>query len=193
MKRRETTLFLQSHAFQSEWCHILGGPILNACCQADPAFLGEKYGAVNVDSDDREIDTQTIYKDEVKNFIQCDVRALPFADHSFRTSVLGETIEHCTTDYAYDALKEICRVTSDYIIITYPYDDRPKEEQHKPEHLVEYAPGCTSWHQTLWTRETLEQLFKSLKLRVIAQRDLTYYFTKTVPGIGMVLRKGVWV
>ena len=190
--RIDSVIYSQCHAFQSEWCFHLGGPILNLCSQADPAHLGEKYGATNLDICDREIDKNTIYRDEVKNFIQGDARKTPFKDGEFKVVVLGETIEHCTERYAYDLMRECVRVSREYIILTYPYDPRPKEEQQKEEHLIEYAPGCVSWHQTLWDREMLLKMFNSFELRVLVTRDIFYYFTKVIPGVGFVLKKGVF-
>lgn len=190
--RLDSMIYNQCHSFQSEWCFHLGGPILNACSQADSAHLGEKYNVTNVDVCDLEIDSGNVYKDVCKNFIKCDVRHMPFKDEEFKTTVLGETIEHCTVPYAYELMKEVVRVTKDYIIITYPYDNRPKEEQHAPEHLIEYAPGSVSWHQTLWSREMLYDMFNFYELRVMAVRDLVYHFTRPIPGLGIVLKKGVW-
>lgn len=190
--RIDSTIYSACHSFQTEWCFHLGGPILNACCQADPNHLGEKFNVTNVDVCDLEVHNGYIYKDTVKNFLRCDVRKMPFKDGEFKTSILGETIEHCTVEYAYELMQEVVRVTSDYIIITYPYDDRPKHEQHAPEHLIEYAPGSVSWHQTLWSREMLLNMFNEFQLRVIVVKDLVYYFTRPIPGIGMVLKKGVW-
>jgi hypothetical protein len=58
----------------------------------------------------------------VPNFIQADAVHLPFKDNAFDVIILGDCIEHI---YKWrDAIAEAVRVTSKYVVITVPRDDR---------------------------------------------------------------------
>ncbi len=161
---------------------------MNVACQEDPAFLGEKFDAVNVDlrATDMHI-TDIDYLRDVKNFKQADARNLPFEDRSFTTVVLGEFLEHATEEYAAEVLKECARVSSGVVVLTFPFDDRPPHEQHEPDKLFEVVPGYTTYHRTIWSDDMLANLFRSAGMQERLRASLGYFFTKPMGGLGIVL------
>ena len=181
----------EQHGFQLRMCERYGKPILNVASHDDPAMLGERFDAVNLDA--------TVKFDsgastaEVKNFVHGDAMAMP-ADWTgrFATVVLGEYLEHCDLDVAVTTLKECARVCrpDGVIVVTFPLDDRPKEEQHtEPDKFYWVNSGFSSWHRTVWTDPMLADLFSRSGLAEVSRADLLYPLTKVVPGWGIVLRK----
>lgn len=173
-------------------CERLGKPILNVACQEDPAFLGEKFDAVNLDMRTVDLHLPEIdYRRDVKNFVEGDARHLQWPGETFQTVVLGEFLEHATEAYAEEVLRECARVTrhSGHIVITFPYDDRRPEEQHEPDKLFEPVPGYTTYHRTLWSEAMLARLFKACGLVEVMRAGLAYMFTKPMTGLGLVVCK----
>lgn len=178
------------HTFQSTMCSRFDGPVLNVASHDDPAFLGDKYGAINLDNTTKFNSGATV--EEVKNFVLGDAFALPedWTDR-FGVVVLGEFLEHCIYDVAVLATKECVRVCKPggVVVFTFPYDDRPPFEQHPPEECYECRPGFTSFHQTIWKDDILASLFKDCGLEEILRCSTTYYLTRVVHGLGVAARK----
>lgn len=184
------------HDFQRYWCGRLQKPILNVACGPDQANLAD-FGAVNMDyenpgnrnNDDR----------EPLNFEAGDMFAMRYADGSFKTLVLGETLEHCTYEAALKVMRECRRVMADdgALVLTFPLDARPWIEQKwffsddpANEPIVEYSNGVTHMHQTYWDLVKLDSLLKESELEEAAYRAILFYeFSSPVCGYGMVLRK----
>lgn len=191
MSRIDLSQFEDRHAFQVRMCERYGKPVINVACQEDPAFLGEKFDAVNVDMIEKDLHLEDVdYNSSLKNFVKADARSLPYENGSFKTVVLGEFLEHVTEDYARSVLAECARVSSGVIVLTFPFDDRTPEEQHEPEKLYEPVPGYTTYHRTIWSDEMLASLFKKCGLVEVFRASLNYYFTKPLNGLGIVLKKG---
>lgn len=66
-----------------------------------------------------------------------EISDLPFSDNEFDCSTCLEVLEHLPQETFAKALTEISRVTSKYIIITVPYNERLSEGQTE-------CPMCTS-------------------------------------------------
>ena len=162
--------------------------ILNAACKEDPAFLGRTYGATNLDIQEYDPQTSTDLT-RIINYVHGSVLDMPFEAGEFDAIVLGEFLEHCTEEAAYTSFKECHRVLKDkgLLILTFPLDDRPPEEQHAARLLYEHAPGITSWHQTVWTDTMLEALMEPFTFVEVTREELRY--GNLMKGWGMVLAK----
>jgi SAM-dependent methyltransferase len=181
---------MQCHVYQREACESLrGGRILSVACKEDPSQLGRDFGAINLDQQDFDPQEQlSLY--EIPNFVVGDACNLPFGAEEFDLVVLGEFLEHCPFDAAVTALREASRVIrpDGRIAVTVPLDGRPAEAQHAPEHLVTWAHGITSWHQTVWDESLFSALLGEVGLREVDRswRELNYGFCT---GFGVMLRK----
>jgi SAM-dependent methyltransferase len=168
---------------------LFGGHILNVGCKEDPAELGATFGAINCDINEYDPQSElSLYT--VPNFQVEDACNLSFGDKSFDLVVLGEFLEHCPEPAARLALTEASRVltSNGHIVLTIPYDSRPKEVQHAKHLLVTWKHGITSWHQTVWMDDKLLPLLNSLGLREITshRKNLNYGFCQ---GVGIVVEK----
>jgi ubiquinone/menaquinone biosynthesis C-methylase UbiE len=123
------------------------------------------------------------------NFVQGDVMDMDYEDGHFGTVVLGEFLEHCTFEAAEKSLRECVRVLKDdgKIVVTFPRDSRPPEQQHSKDKLVNWAEGITSWHQTVWEDAMLEELFTKVGLVEESRTHLRLFCGH--PHLGMILRK----
>ena len=92
---------MQAHVYQRTVCATARHPILNAACKEDPACLGVKYNATNLDITDYCHFSNTDLK-TLRNYIQGDVLNLraTFDAQFFPTIVLGEFLEHCVPSAA---------------------------------------------------------------------------------------------
>lgn len=187
----------QAHQYQLKACKDSPRPLLNAACKEDPAGLGVNYDATNLDIWTK---CQHTNRDLTKlpNFVQGDVCNMTmFEDKHFGTVCLGEFIEHCKVPAAERALKECHRVLKDdgLLVLTFPLDHRPPEKQHAARHLVTYLTGdsgsdITVAHQTIWSQEMLEDLFKVTGFTEISRTELIYGFITNKPnGWGIQLEK----
>jgi 2-polyprenyl-3-methyl-5-hydroxy-6-metoxy-1,4-benzoquinol methylase len=199
MKRIDCTtneFYEGCHNFQVRMCERFGKPVLNVACQDDPAFLGEKFDAINLDrlQDDIHLEDMN-YARDLKNFHNLDARQMPadWADR-FATTVLGEFLEHVTEEYALEIVSACVRATKPggVMVFTFPHDHRKPEEQHDKDKLYEAVPGYTTYHRTIWTDEMLERLFKAAGLKEILRGELTYLLDRTgkpMRGLGLVARR----
>jgi hypothetical protein len=122
--------------------------ILNVGASADPAHLKKRYGAYNIDINERCPWTgRESLIDEV-----ADCRAMPAHLHNrFDVVVMGDILEHLPmaeiTHSAAEARK--CVVASGRILlVTFPFDPRPPEQQGE-QAGHEYAPGIPAYHGEL--------------------------------------------
>ncbi len=86
-----------------------------------------------------------------------DITSLPFADREFDCSTCLEVIEHLPQETYSKALGEISRVSSQFIIITVPYNEDLVESQTQ-------CPKCKSkfnsdLHLRSFTEESMKNLF----------------------------------
>jgi SAM-dependent methyltransferase len=173
---------------------------LNAACKEDPAHLGIKYNAINLDITDHCYFSNTDLK-TLRNYVQGDVLNLraTFEEKHFPTIVLGEFLEHCVPAAAKQALISVREVLTDdgVLVVTYPLDDRPKEVQHALHMLVSTVEGdtghdITTYHQTVWDAESLDALLKETGWVIEQKQPLHYGFLpgKNPGGYGMMLKKG---
>lgn len=166
------------------------GRVLNAACKEDPARLGRDFDAVNLDIESYDPHTGTKYEN-LPNFVQASVYELPFEDESFDMIVLGEFIEHCNETAVRDALLSLKRVLKNdgRLVMTYPYDDRPREVQHSADKLVVWDEkyGITSWHQSVWTDDLLLPILDQTGFDRVSVDVLCYGFCPE--GRGCVLVK----
>ena len=199
---------MNAHIWQRDQCRkarndamMSGTPmseyrILNVACKEDPANLGARFGATNLDI--QEFDPQTGRDlNRVPNFVKGDALNLPEKwTGTFHVVVLGEFIEHCVFDAARRALSEAVRVArpSGTILLTFPLDDRRPEVQHKPEEIRTLVTGetghdITVYHQTVWTDEFLSRLFVEAGVREVLREPLIYEFLdpRRPSGWGVVL------
>lgn len=186
-----------AHQYQSIKCSQAQKPILNAASKEDPAYLGQQYGAINLDIST--VDPPTgLDLHTVPNFIEGNVLQMTmFEDKKFSTVVLGEFLEHCVFDTAVEALLEIKRVLKDngLLIITFPLDDRPPEAQHAKRFLYTVWPGktghdITTFHQTVWEEDSLNKLLSQTGWKLLEKEELFYSFLSKKPnGFGLILEK----
>lgn len=188
---------MRAHQIQRNFCETAAQPILNAACKEDPAKLGKFFNAVNLDIWDFDEQTRTPLH-TIPNFVQGDVLDMPFEDEKFGSVVLGEFLEHVMPHVALDALTEIKRVLKPegQLLLTFPLDDRPAGVQHAKHLLKIIVPGTTGhditvWHQTVWTDEMLETLFKGAGFEVVSRDPVPYAFVKNQNpnGWAIVLKK----
>jgi SAM-dependent methyltransferase len=183
---------MDCHEYQRQTCGHTPKPILNLACKEDPANLGKLLNTINLDKYTFDPHTN-IHAKDVPNFVQGDALRLPFDRRTFGTIVIGELLEHCEFYIAEKILKEARRALAFYgrVILTFPLDSRPPTEQHDAHKLVQWAPGITSWHQTIWTDAKLEWLLMKSRLRIVKRRALDYPFLRdqTPQGWGMVLAR----
>lgn len=101
---------------------------------------------------------------------------------------MGEFIEHCVIDVAVTCLREAHRVLVDNgrLCLTFPRDGREKKGQHPDPLLIEWSPGITSWHQTVWTEDILSDLFAGSGFAEVSRLPLDYGFAF---GLGVTLHK----
>jgi 2-polyprenyl-3-methyl-5-hydroxy-6-metoxy-1,4-benzoquinol methylase len=151
--------------------------ILNACCQYDPAHLGQHSQVTNMDIENTNPHFKQRYSDNVLNFMQGD-----FIEHEFDTEfnmiVLGEVLEHCE-NYMVDRFLDKIHDTLDeegLVVLTLPEDSRPKMEQYgdKPEYYYEYREGITSWHQNPISRERLEEFLEAHSFKILLYDECDY-------------------
>jgi len=175
-------------------------PILNVACKEDPAKLGKSFGATNLDIETFCTQTKTNLPQKVPNFINGNVLEMSsiFTPGFYKLIVVGEFIEHCVVHCAVQALTECHKVLSDdgLLVLTFPLDDRPPEQQHAADQLRVIVPGetgtdITVWHQTVWTDEMLGGLFLRTGFREIERQTLSYGFVgpKDPQGWGIILEK----
>ena len=171
-------------------------PVLNCACKEDPANLGRDFDATNLDILDYDPEMRkNLY--EVPNFVQGTASKLPFPDNSYATVVYGELFEHCVFSVAVAILKEGYRVLKKdgMVVITIPFDPRPPNVQRLFAPLFEYEPGITSFHQTIWKKDTLMKLFAETGFVEVEKhrRKLRYitcdYRDEEGWGCGLVLAK----
>jgi cyclopropane fatty-acyl-phospholipid synthase-like methyltransferase len=114
---------------------------------------------MNMDVCDYDHSTETDLTKSVRNFILADyLQTTQFVQYD--GMVLGEVLEHCTMEIGAQFLKKMRKETKTggHLILTLPQDHRDKYEQYaREEEYLEYAPGITSWHQTVWTKELLDE------------------------------------
>ena len=181
--------------YQAEVCRVIAErspqKILNAASNSDPALLGRTFDAVNLDI--LEYDPcGGVDLTRIRNYVHGSVLDIPFEDGHFDIVVLGEFLEHCKLPIADRAMQECKRVLADdgVLVITVPQDNRPLKIQmdNRPTLVYKYDEDAdiTSWHQTFWTDEMLEELVDRNGYTAISQKKLNYLFTE---GWGMVLRK----
>lgn len=85
--------------------------------------IGSCYGFVFCDYDRRLVTSVDLddYSHIIDNFVQADAKSLPFPDKSFDIAVLGEILEHQNkTRDVEDIIREACRVSREFVIITVP-------------------------------------------------------------------------
>lgn len=176
------------YTFQRNACEVSERPILNIASKEDPAGLGASYGAINLDLLDYDPHTQRDLT-TIPNFVKGSALDLPFKDEEFPTCVLGEFLEHCTVEAGTKAVQEAWRVLrpKGKLILTFPLDSRPKDQQHAQQFLVTWDPaGITAWHQTVWEDPMLDNLFSENGFVVEIKTALDYGWAK---GWGILLRK----
>ncbi len=187
---------MQAHTFQQNACSTLPGPYLNLACKEDPAHLGEKHDAINLDLLAVDEFTGTVLKN-IRNFVQGDVCEIEtiFPDHKFQTAILGEFLEHVSTSYGHKVLDTIHRFlpAGGNLVLTFPLDDRPAKGQHGADKLkvlvgTKESPDFTTWHSHRWTDEELDELLSPDKWTIKHKEVLHYGFTKN-GGWGLVLEK----
>jgi len=187
---------MQAHVFQQNCCSQAQGKILNCASKEDPAKLGEKFGAINLDLLDYDEFTGTHLK-HIRNFVQGDVMEIEtiFPDHDFQTVLLGEFVEHCSVEYAKRAVNTIHRFlpVGGTLVLTFPLDDRPPASQHGKDKLkvlvgTSEAPDFTTWHWQVWDDDKLAELLPEDKWAVKTKQALHYGFTKH-GGWGITLEK----
>lgn len=181
--------------FQRHWAGRLEKPILNAACGPDAAHLAD-FGVINMDIEDPE--TREPLEARPENFELGDIFHMRYEDRSFKTVILGETLEHCTYESAVMVLKECTRVLAEggRLVLTFPLDARPNEEQDYFSRLPDdhqehvYSNGITRRHQTYWDMLSLYRLFDEAGLVDAEKRTvLLYLFTSPVCGFGCVMKK----
>jgi len=115
--------------------------------------------------------------------VQADARALPYADGSFDTVIVGDLLEHLGDADAVAVLCEAARVARARIIVTWPYDRRDAAAQ-RPEPLPDYAPGIPALHPRLVTRAMVQAWLDAAGLAVAREEPVDYPFAQ---GCGLVL------
>lgn len=90
--------------------------------------------------------------------IQGSIHELPFGDNSFDCSSCLEVIEHLPVDIYEKSLSEIARISSQYIIISVPYNERLEDSFNR-------CPQCKStfsfeMHVRTFDNQTMKNLFK---------------------------------
>ncbi len=184
--------YMPCHQYQRDRCAEFESPILNVACKEDPAHLGRDFDAENIDIEDYDIETDTDLYSTVPNFTRMSVQRMSFPTRMFAHVVLGEFLEHCTFDAAVEALEEVNRVLQPggRVTITFPKDTRSPEQQRPPHELQEYCEGITSWHQTVWTDQMLDDLAKKTGFREIrTYREKLTYAPCNCTGLGLVWEK----
>lgn len=166
---------MPSRDYQQAACCDGFPPILNVGCKEDPSRIDDFEGVTHLDVQDRDPFTGTVYADKFKRFVQADARKMPFDDGEFLTVVLGELLEHCLQTATVDILNECHRVLAPggLLVVTYPRDDRPPENQHDPEMLFEYSDGVTSYHQTFIEDADFERRILG-KFHILDRTELQY-------------------
>lgn len=194
MSRQKPNQPQEAHPFQRQWCERLESPILNVGSKEDPAKLGEKFNATNLDLLDFDEFTGTDLK-KLRNFVHgsvLDVLTL-FPDRQFKTVVLGEFLEHCTVGFGQEVVDVLHALlpVGGHLVVTFPLDDRPPEVQHGKDKLKILCgdkddPKSTTWHQTVWTDELLATLFADWTQ---VHRETLHYGFCGNGGLGLVYRK----
>jgi hypothetical protein len=134
MLNDENDVLLPAHCnYQRKMCKKYftdDSVFLNVGCKEDPSNLGDWRGCINIDAQDYDMHENVDMKTEVKNFVHADYFEYepPFKVDGI---VLGEVLEHCSDEIAYDFItKAINEIKDDgIIIITVPHDPRTKETQ----------------------------------------------------------------
>ena len=167
-------------------------PILNVACKEDPARLFE-FDATNMDLLTYDPHMKCDLEKQVPNFVQGDAKNLPFDDKSYGTIVIGELFEHCIMEAAILVLNEAKRVLNDdpgaRVCATYPFDARPAEQQHAKHLLVEWSPGITSWHQTVWEDDMMRLLAAKCGFNVHSFTTVAYSIQNVPEGRCTILKK----
>lgn len=188
---------MNCYDFQREQVGRCARPVLNAACAYDPADLGD-MGAINMDIQQVEPWTNRDFS-KCKQYINGDVRNIPFPNRHFGAVVLGEFLEHCTVESAAAALSECHRALRDegVVIITLPLDARPRGEQEMfhtagmPIPPDMYCDDITAYHSMYWSNTMLDTLFIRTGFIEILRQPLLYFLTAPVGGWGLVLRKSI--
>jgi SAM-dependent methyltransferase len=181
---------MNTHAYQQKVCEEAKQagkmPILNAACKEDPAHLGERFGAINLDIADYDPATR-VKLTEIPNFVQGSALELStlFEEGQFGCVVLGEFIEHCVFSAAKTALLEIRKVLRDdgWLLLTFPLDGRPPSQQHGAELIFTVVEGetgkdITYYHQTVWGDDDLERLFSETGWKIHHRTPMDYGFVR---------------
>lgn len=188
------------HNFQRAICDRFAGPILNAASKEDPAHLGDRFGATNLDIVTQDAFTKAILPNVCKNFVCGNVYDLAdiFGPKHFGLIVLGEFLEHCVPGAALRAL-QACRVVlkdDGRVCVTFPLDERAPDLQHAKDLLFTVIEGETghdivSFHQTCWRDEMLVTLCLHAGFVIEERTEVHYGFVgdKSPQGWGLVLRK----
>ncbi len=189
---------MNAHKFQVAACEKAKRPILNAASKEDPAELGRKFGATNLDLLDFDLHTNTNLK-SIPNFVQGDVLTMStlFKPNYFNTIVLGEFLEHCVFGAAEKAFQECHKLLppDGVLIVTFPLDDRPAGVQQAAEkHRIwlegETGHDITSYHQTVWEPEPFARLLVATGWRIQDKHEIGYSFVNRKPaGFGLVLKR----
>jgi len=195
---------MTAHRFQRDACQSATNegkvPILNAASKEDPAKLGEKFNAVNLDIWDFDEQTKTPLK-HIPNFVQGDVLKLDeiYPEPTFGLVVLGEFIEHCVPPVAKLALAQCRKVMKDdgWLCLTFPLDNRSPEKQHAKRLLKVIVPGetghdITVWHQTVWEEPMLMEMLNDVGFEIKHRTAMSYGFVnnRKPNGWGLLLTKG---
>lgn len=149
------------YAFQHR--HMTNGSTLNVGSNCDFSRLRER-GARNVDICD--VDPVTGARNVYAELV--DARSLPYGDGSFDVVILGDILEHfiggARNQQARDIMREARRVARSKVVVTFPEDDRPPDEQAgRPVPAEERGAiygenGALAYHSGV-TREDLAPLW----------------------------------
>ena len=156
---------------------------VNIGCKEDPAGLGEWKHCTNMDVQSYDHATKQDLTKVVKNFVQGDYLNEPHGGDWHDGVVLGEVLEHCTLEIGEKFLKKMNHETKmgGKLILTLPQDHREKYEQYaREEEYLEYAPGITSWHQTVWTKELLDQYLEDAGWNIIEYQTAWWFKSRGI-------------
>lgn len=119
-----------------------------------------RYFYVGFDIDENIL--KSAYRGFNINYVICDIRKMPFLQRKFKISLCSEVLEHIKSPYR--ILKNMCEVTYDVIIITFPEERLLNifKDRH-PEHISKIDKNIII--KTLKTKEyyviKISKIFRS--------------------------------
>lgn len=151
---------------------VSSGVILNVGANEDPAHIK------NAQNDDRKVINCDLFAHDdvidrpnnVDVLFDCARDRWPFDDNSAELVIMGDIVEHLSTDEIKHAFAEAKRV-SKRLVVTCPEDDRPETFEDRSDRFPRGAV-----HVTLVTQELLQECLDETGWKVVDWQQPHYGF-----------------